>query len=178
MSHRIDTARALGKTPFDIRTYRLRFRCRRVTFDGRAVSAYEELREVPFYIIAERRCAVLFQIFEDRVRVRSVHIDFLAKQETNAKIFLAHLYHRLIRLWFLSRKLVTRKPDNHEPLAPVFLMQLLEPLKLRRQPTPRSSIHEQQHLPTIRLKRNHIPDRIFETQIIYHSNSIIELTVR
>ncbi|MPN58476.1 hypothetical protein SDC9_206181 [bioreactor metagenome] len=78
--------------------------------------------------------------------IPAVDFDLPHQGKSNAMVHLAKLSNIGIRDRFLMSKLITGKPQDHQALLLVLLMQHLEPLKLGCKPTFGGSIHDKHRL--------------------------------
>ncbi len=116
----------------------------RITGDWLPVLVDQKFGEIPFDRLKPHQPGLfLFQIFEQRVCVVTVDFDFgedgkchvISQRAKTGDLFRA--------AGFLRTELVARKAENGEPPVLIFTVQRLEPCILRREPTFRRDIHDE-----------------------------------
>jgi len=100
-------------------------------------------------VLCGRLC---FQVFEDRLSIRAVHVALLHDLERHAVVQLAELLYLGIALGVLLLELVAGEADDDQSAVPILLIEFLQSGELRREAALAGSVDDEQHLSPERSK--------------------------
>src|SRR3954468_18908530 len=139
--------------PFDGGRNRLRRGDWRKSAQDRAVSANQELGEVPLDGAGQQTPFFALQEPVQRVGAAAVDLDLGEQREADAITGIAEGANIIVAAWLLMTKLIAREGQHAEAPRAKSLLQGLQPLVLRREATARRSIYDQQHRATVVVER-------------------------
>src|SRR5256885_308063 len=92
-----------------------------------AVRRHQELLEVPLHVAGLAiGVGLLLELGEDRVLLRTVHVDLLEQRDPPVVVGVAEVSDLLGRAGLLAHELVAREAEHLEPARAVLLVELLE----------------------------------------------------
>ena len=153
---------------FDVFGYLAGFGDGRVAANHGAIARDEEFGEIPFDGVGEESTSLRFEILENRIRLAAVHLDLVHDGKSDPIVELASGFCIAARAWFLTRKLIARETENHQPLVFVLLIELFEFCELGSETTFAGSVDDEEHLTFV------LGERIGRTfagdggEIVYH----------
>lgn len=153
---------------FDVFGYLAGFGDGGVAANHGAIARDEEFGEIPFDGIGEEATCLRLEILEYGIGFAAVHLDLVHDGEGDAIVELASRFCIAARAWFLTRKLIARETENHQPLVFVLLIELFEFGKLGGESAFASRVDDEQHLTFV------LGERVGRTfagdggEIVYH----------
>src|ERR1043165_6964329 len=94
---------------------------RTIPLDGPAIAAHQELREIPFNPPCAQKASPLGrEEIVQRMRVRSIHIDFPEQRERHAVLQIAEALDLIVCPGLLPAELIAGKSQDHE--ATIFVL--------------------------------------------------------
>ena len=138
---------------FDVFGYLAGFGDGRVAANHGAIARDEEFGEIPFDGIGEEATCLRLEILEYGIGFAAVHLDLVHDGEGDTIVELASGFCIAARAWFLTRKLIARETENHQPLVFVLLVELFEFCELGSETTFTGSVDDEEHLPFVLRER-------------------------
>ena len=129
---------------------RLWFVARPIALEYRAVGADEELGEVPLDRLGTEKAGLLrLEVFVERVRLHTVHVDLCEQRESDAVVPGAELLDLCFAPRLLVPELITGETEHDQTLVPEFVVERLQSHVLRREPTLARNIDDEQCLAAV-----------------------------
>ena len=137
---------------------RLWFVARRVALEYRAVGADEELGEVPLDRLGTEKAGLLrLEVFVERVRIRTVHVDLCEQGEGDAVVPGAELFDLRFAARLLVPELITGETEHDETPVPETVVERLQSHVLWREAALACNIDDEQRLVAVDVHLQWLP---------------------
>ena len=129
---------------------RLWFVARRIALEYRAVGADEELGEVPLDRLGTEKAGLLrLEVFVERVRMRTVHVDLCEHREGDAVVPGTELHDFCFAARLLVPELITGEPEHDETPVLELVVERLQSHVLWREAALARNIDDEQRLAAV-----------------------------